>query len=168
MDKIKSLLVLPNLESPMNPEAAQDYKNGTWAQKAKQTTQTYAKWSLQKSCAIKTHNISSPAPLSSPETPHGRIPSGSLLPAINQQNHLFDNLPQFPIFLRHPPLPVIGIDLPFPQNLHYLFNNLSDLSVVPSFCAMWIWFLLVETWQFFQKAFYYVLQLRLIEFHVCY
>jgi len=43
MDKIKSLLVLPNLESPMNPEAAQDYKNGTWAQKAKQTTQTYAK-----------------------------------------------------------------------------------------------------------------------------
>ena len=44
MDKIKSLLVLPNLDSPMNNEAAADYKNGTWAAKAKQMTQTYAKW----------------------------------------------------------------------------------------------------------------------------
>lgn len=43
MDKIKSLLVAPNLESPMNPEAAGDYKNGTWFAKAKQTTSTYAK-----------------------------------------------------------------------------------------------------------------------------
>jgi ubiquitin-protein ligase len=43
MDKIKSLLVVPNLESPMNNDAAADYKNGTWAAKAKQTTQTYAK-----------------------------------------------------------------------------------------------------------------------------
>lgn len=54
MDKIKSLLVLPNLESPMNPEAAQDYKNGTWAQKAKQTTQTYAKWSVMVSTIKKS------------------------------------------------------------------------------------------------------------------
>ena len=43
MDKIKSLLAAPNLETPMNPEAANDYKNGTWAGKAKQTTQQYAK-----------------------------------------------------------------------------------------------------------------------------
>lgn len=43
MDKIKSLLIAPNLESPMNPEAAGDYKNGTWFAKAKQTTSTYAK-----------------------------------------------------------------------------------------------------------------------------
>jgi hypothetical protein len=28
----------------MNNEAAADYKNGTWAAKAKQMTQTYAKW----------------------------------------------------------------------------------------------------------------------------
>jgi ubiquitin-protein ligase len=43
MDKIKSLMVAPNLDSPMNPAAAEDYKKGTWAAKAKQTTQTYAK-----------------------------------------------------------------------------------------------------------------------------
>lgn len=43
MDKIKSLLAAPNLESPMNLEAADDYKNGTWAAKAKQRTQQYAK-----------------------------------------------------------------------------------------------------------------------------
>ena len=43
MDKINSLLVAPNLESPMNPEAANDYKNGTWQAKAKATTQQYAK-----------------------------------------------------------------------------------------------------------------------------
>jgi ubiquitin-protein ligase len=30
MDKIKSLMIAPNLESPMNPEAAADYKNGSW------------------------------------------------------------------------------------------------------------------------------------------
>ena len=35
MDKIISLLSAPNLESPMNPDAANDYKNGTWEQKAK-------------------------------------------------------------------------------------------------------------------------------------
>ena len=44
MDKIKSLLAAPNLETPMNPEAANDYKNGSWAAKAKQITQQYAKW----------------------------------------------------------------------------------------------------------------------------
>jgi ubiquitin-protein ligase len=35
MEKIKSLMVVPNLETPMNGEAANDYKNGTWAAKAK-------------------------------------------------------------------------------------------------------------------------------------
>jgi ubiquitin-protein ligase len=35
MDKIKSLLAAPNLESPLNAEAAQDYKNGTWEKKAR-------------------------------------------------------------------------------------------------------------------------------------
>lgn len=30
MDKISSLLMAPNIDSPMNPEAAQDFKNGTW------------------------------------------------------------------------------------------------------------------------------------------
>jgi ubiquitin-protein ligase len=30
MDKIKSLMVAPNLDTPMNPQAAQDYKNGSW------------------------------------------------------------------------------------------------------------------------------------------
>lgn len=34
----------PNLDSPMNAEAANDYKNGNWEAKAKQTTQQYAKW----------------------------------------------------------------------------------------------------------------------------
>lgn len=43
MDKIKSLLAVPNLESPMNAEAAQDYKNNTWLAKAKALTQQYAK-----------------------------------------------------------------------------------------------------------------------------
>ena len=44
MDKINSLFMAPNLDSPMNAEAANDYKNGTWEAKAKQTTQQYAKW----------------------------------------------------------------------------------------------------------------------------
>lgn len=35
MDKIKSLLAAPNLDSPMNNEAATDYHNNTWAKKAK-------------------------------------------------------------------------------------------------------------------------------------
>mgnify|MGYP002078420673 CR=1 FL=1 len=35
MDKIKSLLAAPNLDSPMNNEAATDYRNNTWAKKAK-------------------------------------------------------------------------------------------------------------------------------------
>lgn len=43
MDKINSLLVAPNLESPMNAEAADDYKKGTWQAKAKAITQQYAK-----------------------------------------------------------------------------------------------------------------------------
>lgn len=43
MDKIKSLLAAPNLESPMNNDAAADYKNGSWAKKAKDMTNAYAK-----------------------------------------------------------------------------------------------------------------------------
>lgn len=43
MDKLKSLLVAPNLDTPMNNEAAQDYKNGAWEAKAKACTQQYAK-----------------------------------------------------------------------------------------------------------------------------
>jgi len=43
MDKIKSLLAAPNQENAMNPEAATDYRNGAWANKAKALTQQYAK-----------------------------------------------------------------------------------------------------------------------------
>lgn len=43
MDKINSMLMAPNLDSPMNPEAANDFKNGTWEKKAKQMTQQFAK-----------------------------------------------------------------------------------------------------------------------------
>lgn len=43
MEKLRSLMLVPNLETPMNNEAAVDHKNGTWAQKAKQLTQQYAK-----------------------------------------------------------------------------------------------------------------------------
>ena len=45
MDKINSLLMAPNLDSPLNNEAANDYKNGSWPKKAQQMTQQYAKWS---------------------------------------------------------------------------------------------------------------------------
>ena len=43
MDKIKSLMIAPNLDTPMNPEAANDYKNNTWENKAKNWTNQYAK-----------------------------------------------------------------------------------------------------------------------------
>lgn len=43
MQKLKSLMLVPNLDTPMNADAANDYKNGTWAQKAKAITQQYAK-----------------------------------------------------------------------------------------------------------------------------
>jgi ubiquitin-protein ligase len=43
MDKIKSLMVAPNLDTPMNAQAAQDYKNGSWEKKAKEETIKYAK-----------------------------------------------------------------------------------------------------------------------------
>lgn len=46
MDKIKSLLAVPNLDSPMNGDAATDYKNGSWQGKAKALTQQYAKWHM--------------------------------------------------------------------------------------------------------------------------
>ncbi len=43
MEKIQSLMIAPNLDSPVNNQAAQDYKNGTWFDKAKQMTQQHAK-----------------------------------------------------------------------------------------------------------------------------
>lgn len=43
MDKIVSLMVAPNLDSPLNQEAAKDYSNGSWQAKAKQITQQHAK-----------------------------------------------------------------------------------------------------------------------------
>ena len=43
MEKLKSLMLVPNLDTPMNADAAQDYKNGTWVQKAKAMTNQYAK-----------------------------------------------------------------------------------------------------------------------------
>lgn len=43
MDKIISLLAAPNLDSPMNPDAANDYRKGTWEEKAKSITEQYAK-----------------------------------------------------------------------------------------------------------------------------
>lgn len=43
MEKIGSMLVVPNLETPLNMQAANDYKKQTWEQKAKQWTQQYAK-----------------------------------------------------------------------------------------------------------------------------
>lgn len=43
MEKIKSLLAAPNMESPVNQDAAKDYNNGTWEAKARATTQQYAK-----------------------------------------------------------------------------------------------------------------------------
>ncbi len=43
MERIVSLLIAPNLDSPVNNQAAQDFKNNTWFNKAKQATQQYAK-----------------------------------------------------------------------------------------------------------------------------
>jgi len=43
MDKIASLMIAPNLDTPMNNEAANDYKNNTWFAKAKAITQQFAK-----------------------------------------------------------------------------------------------------------------------------
>lgn len=43
MEKIMSLLVIPNLDSPLNQEAALDFQKKTWEAKAKQCTQQYAK-----------------------------------------------------------------------------------------------------------------------------
>ena len=36
-------MVAPNLDSPLNQDAAKDYTNKTWENKAKQMTQQYAK-----------------------------------------------------------------------------------------------------------------------------
>ena len=35
MKMIRLLMVEPNLDSPMNGDAAKDYQNGTWEQKAR-------------------------------------------------------------------------------------------------------------------------------------
>lgn len=43
MEKIRSLMVVPNLDTPLNANAAQDYKNGCWEPKAKESTLKYAK-----------------------------------------------------------------------------------------------------------------------------
>jgi ubiquitin-protein ligase len=43
IEKIKSLMLVPNLDTPMNQDAANNYKNGTWFQKAKAETLQYAK-----------------------------------------------------------------------------------------------------------------------------
>lgn len=43
MEKIVSMMIVPNLDTPLNNQAAQDYKNGTWTAKAKQMTQQFAK-----------------------------------------------------------------------------------------------------------------------------
>jgi ubiquitin-protein ligase len=43
MERVRSLLVVPNLESPMNGDAANDYHNGTWEARAKEYTLKYAK-----------------------------------------------------------------------------------------------------------------------------
>lgn len=47
MEKIVSMMIVPNLDTPLNNQAAQDYKNGTWTAKAKQMTQQFAKWCLE-------------------------------------------------------------------------------------------------------------------------
>ncbi len=47
MERIISLMIAPNLDSPVNNQAAQDYKNNTWFNKAKQSTQQYAKWCVK-------------------------------------------------------------------------------------------------------------------------
>lgn len=36
-------MMVPNKESPMNPDAAKDFNENTWAAKAKKMTETYAK-----------------------------------------------------------------------------------------------------------------------------
>ena len=43
MEKIRSLIVVLDLELIMNGDAVKDYKNGTWHQKAKDWTNQYAK-----------------------------------------------------------------------------------------------------------------------------
>ncbi len=43
MQKIQSLMIAPNLDTPLNNQAAQDYKNGAWFAKAKELTKTHAK-----------------------------------------------------------------------------------------------------------------------------
>lgn len=37
-------MIAPNLDSPVNNQAAQDYKNGAWFAKAQALTAQHAKW----------------------------------------------------------------------------------------------------------------------------
>ena len=37
-------MIAPNLDSPVNNQAAQDYKNGAWFAKAQAMTNQHAKW----------------------------------------------------------------------------------------------------------------------------
>ena len=41
IDKIRSLMLVPNLDAPMNQEAAASFKNGTWFQQAKAFNQQH-------------------------------------------------------------------------------------------------------------------------------
>ena len=43
LDKIISLLIAPSQDNAFNQNAATDFKNGQWEQKAKQMTQQFAK-----------------------------------------------------------------------------------------------------------------------------
>ena len=42
IDKIYSLMIAPNLDSPLNQQAAKDYQNNSWFAKAKQCSQQHA------------------------------------------------------------------------------------------------------------------------------
>jgi hypothetical protein len=42
MEKVINLLHTPNLDTPMNEKAAQDFKNGTWEKKAAEYTKKHA------------------------------------------------------------------------------------------------------------------------------
>lgn len=43
IEKIRSLMLVPNMEAPMNQDAANSHKTGQWFQQAKAWTQQYAK-----------------------------------------------------------------------------------------------------------------------------
>lgn len=43
IDKIINMMHTPNLDTPLNEDAAKDFKNGTWEKKAAEETKKYAK-----------------------------------------------------------------------------------------------------------------------------